>query len=121
MILKSLDVYNGRNVLSTDQNSEAIKKLPNIIDPKHGIQSVGTSVANGVFHMARNESELMWETMSLARSERDMIWSSVGSTPLTSALRKICGIQPGDFAAEHVTGKKNLESNHILCKLGQCP
>jgi len=105
VIFKSLDVYYGKNVLSTDQNSEAIKKMPKnaIIDPEHGIQSVGNSVANGVFHMAKNGSDLMWETMVLAKSDREMIWSSVGSTPLTSALRKICGIKPTDFAAQHVT------------------
>ena len=108
MIFKSLDVYHGKNVLSTDQNSEVITKMPKnaIIDPEHGLQSVGTSVANGVFHMAKNGSDLMWETMVLAKSDREMIWSSVGSTPLTSALRKICGIKPTDFAAQHVTGKE---------------
>ena len=108
MILKSLDVYHGKNVLSTDQNSEVIKKMPKnaIIDPEHGLQSVGNSVCNGVFHMAKNGSELIWETMALAKSNQEMIWSSVGSTPLTSALRTICGIKPTDFAAQHVTGKE---------------
>ena len=110
VILKSLDVYRGRHVLCTDQNSDAIKKSLNRIDPTHGLPSVGNSVANGVFHMAKNESDLMWKTMSLARSESNMAWSSVGSVPLTSALRMICGIRPGDFAAKHVTSIYPLET-----------
>ena len=96
-------------MLSTDQNSQVIKSERNNIDPTYGIQSVGGSIANGAFHMAKNESLLMWQTMKLARYDpQTNNWSAVGSTPLTSAMRMICGIKPNEFAAHHVTSKHTV-------------
>ena len=73
----------------------------------------GKSVANGVFHLAKNESKLLYLTMAytaqLMSVERDSDWSSFGSRPLTAAFRHICNISPGEFAFEHVTGKQHFK------------
>ena len=56
--------------------------------------------------MAKNESTLLWKTMEYATSifRENFTWSFLGSKPLTEAMKRICGIKQGEFAAKHVTG-----------------
>ena len=106
VILKSLDPFIDRNVLSTDQNcfSESTSQA---IDPDSGLKMMGQTVANGVFHISHNESQLIYETMKNAQKTYEANnWASLGAIPLTQALRNICKIQQSEFAANFVTGGK---------------
>ena len=88
-------------------NFQYIKSISIEIFAISVLPNVGNSIANGAFHMAKNESLLMWQTMKLAtyETQTNTKWSAVGSTPLTSAMRMICGIKSTEFAAHHVTSK----------------
>ena len=87
VILRNLDPFLSRNVLSSDQNSSKD------FDSESGFEILGQTVANGVFHMANNQSDLIYETMENARKTYDAeSWASLGAIPLTQALRNICKI-----------------------------
>lgn len=108
--------FRHRNVLSSDQNvNYNPNKLWKAKDPVTGQESLGSSVANGVFHMSANQSQLLWKTMeygaqAVELDENNIDWSSLGSIPLTRALRDLCGIKAGDFASQQVTGKPQKNS-----------
>ena len=107
MILKDLNKDFGlKNILASDQDSKMTKDA---LDPEYGTKSIGGSVANGFFHMFKNESQLLWNAMAYVANslETELSWSSLGSTPLTRALRDLCGIKPGEFAYQFITGKRH--------------
>ena len=72
-------------------------------------------MCNGVFHMAKNESRLLWNTMTyFAQQFNGQRWSSGGSEVLTKALKEICDIKPEEFAFRHITGWLHLLSFNFL-------
>ena len=59
--MKNLDDFKHRSVFSTDENFLNDQSLT---DPETGLKTLGHSIANGAFHIVKNESQFLWNVMN---------------------------------------------------------
>lgn len=103
VILKPLDTFKHRDLVSSDQKNANLK---NLVDPETGLPVAGAKVANGVIHVSKNESKLLLDTMANFREMFDnRLWSSGGADSLSRALRQLCAIPKNSFLDTYFTGK----------------
>ena len=104
--MKNLDDFKHRSVFSTDENFLNDQSLT---DPETGLKTLGQSIANGVFHIVKNESQFLWSVMNYFQKEYSPnLWSSGGSDIVTKAFKGACNIKPHEYGYRQITGE-NIE------------
>ena len=101
--MKNLDDFKHRNVFSTDENFSNDEFLT---DQETGLKTLGHSIANGAFHIVKNESQFLWNVMNYFKKQYSPnLWSSGGSTIMTKAFREACNINLQEYGYSHLTGR----------------
>ena len=115
--MKSLDAFKHRSIFSTDQNFLIERRTDpgSLTDPKTGLKTLGQSIANGAFHIVKNESQFLWSVMNYFQKEfSPNLWSSGGSDIVTKAFKGACNIKPHEYGYRQITGEdgtQNLKMN----------
>ena len=70
---------------------------------------LGYKIANGAFHIVKNESQFLWSVMNYFQKEYSPnLWSSGGSDIVTKAFKGACNIKPHEYGYRQITGE-NIE------------
>ena len=115
--MKSLDVFKHRSIFSTDQNFliERRTDAGSLTDPETGLKTLGQSIANGAFHIVKNESQFLWSIMNYFQKEYSPnLWSSGGSDIVTKAFKEACHIKPHEYGYHQITGEEQNNSEFNL-------
>ena len=100
--MKNLDDFKHRSVFSTDENFLNDQSLT---DPKTGLKTLGHSIANGAFHIVKNESQFLWSIMNyFQKNYSSKLWSSGGSDIVTKAFKEACLIESHEYGYFQKTG-----------------
>ena len=108
--MKSLDGFKHRSIFSTDQNFLIDRRTDgSLTDPETGLKTLGQSIANGAFHIVKNESQFLWSIMNYFQKEYSPnLWSSGGSDIVTKAFKEACHIKPHEYGYRQITGEQNI-------------
>ena len=110
--MKNLDDFKHRSVFSTDENFLNDQSLT---DPETGLKTLGHSIANGAFHIVKNESQFLWNVMNYFQKKYSPnLWSSGGSVIVTKAFKEACHIKPHEYGYSQITGEELNTLNYFF-------
>ena len=104
--MKNLDDFKHRSIFSIDSV---------LTDPGTGLKtSSGQSIANGAFHIVKNESQFLWRVMDYYKKQYSPeLWTSGGSDIITKAFKVVCNIKPHDYDYDRITGEQYLSISGV--------